>query len=55
MTQVDPKDDEFDIDIFKDSFDKSLKNQLKNQFPQFAKEIDDELAEIDELEINEHG
>lgn len=41
LTQVDPNDDEFDFDIFKDNFQKILKNELDKQFPEYEEEEDD--------------
>ena len=42
LTQVDPTDEEFDFDIFKDNFERILKNELNKQFPGFE-ESDEEM------------
>ena len=41
LTQVDPSDEDFDFDIFKDNFERILKNELNKQFPGFE-ESDEE-------------
>lgn len=35
LTQVDPSDEDFDFDIFKENFSNILKNELDKQFPGF--------------------
>ena len=51
LTKVDPNDEDFDFDIFKDDFENVLKNELNNQFPGFDNE-DDEDPENEQNQID---